>query len=115
MLGRLMLILVQAVVGWYASMELVQVMPSLGSLDIFLLAGIFALMVWAIAVLAAVVLKDLETPGPTAFLFSFATAVLFASLAILPDVQSAVSSVVGTIDVRIYPLVGAVIGSAIQS
>lgn len=115
MLGRLMLILVQCVVGWYAALEIVKGLPKLGNLDIFVLAGIFAILVWAIGLLAAAVMKDVSRPGPPALLFAFAAAVLFSALTVFPDAQRAVASVIGNIDARIYPLVGAVIGYAVQS
>jgi len=115
MLGRLMLILVQCVVGWYAALEIMKALPALGNLDIFILAGIFALLVWAIGLLAGAVLKDVSQPGPPALMFAFAAAVLFSALTIFPDAHNAVASVAGDIDMRIYPLVGAVIGYAVQS
>lgn len=115
MFGRLLLILVQLVIGWYAALEIAKTIPRVGNLEIFVMAAIFALLVWAVGVLAGAILKDVSQPGPPALLFAFAVAVIFATLAIYPDVQSAVSSVVGNIDPRVYPLVGAVIGYAVQS
>ena len=115
MLGRLMLILVQLVVGWYAALEIVKALPNFGNLDIFILAGVFALLVWAIGLLAAAVMKDVSQPGPPALMFAFAAAVVCSALTIFPDAQQAVRSVVGELDARVYPLVGAVIGYAVQS
>ena len=40
---------------------------------------------------------------------------LFSALTIFPDAHNAVASVAGDVDMRIYPLVGAVIGYAVQS
>ena len=115
MLGRLMLILVQLVVGWYAALEIVKALPSFGQLDIFLLAAIFSVLVWAIGLLAGAVLKDVAQPGPPALLFAFAAAVIFSALTVFPEAQQAITSVTGQLDARIYPLVGAVIGYAVQS
>lgn len=115
MLGRLMLILVQLVVGWYAALEIVKALPTFGSFGIFALAAIFALLVWAIGLLAAAVMKDVSRPGPPALMFAFAAAVIFSAVPIFPDAQQAVTSVVGDLDARVYPLVGAVIGYAVQS
>ena len=115
MLGRLMLILVQLVVGWYAALEVVKGLPHLGNLDIFVLAAVFAILVWAIGLLAAAVLKDVSQPGAPALMFAFAAAVIFSALTVFPDAQRAVASVAGNLDARIYPLVGAVIGYAVQS
>ena len=115
MLGRLMLILVQLVVGWYAVLEIAKVLPPIGSLELFVLALLFAVLVWAIGLLAAAVLKDSAQPGPSALLFAAATAVVFSSLSMFPDAQSAIVSVARPVDIRIYPLVGAVLGYAVQS
>ena len=115
MLARLLLIVIQLFVGWYVSLEIMKLMPPVGPLDMFLLAGIFAILVWAVATLGAAMMKDLTTPGPTALLFSFGTAVVFAALATFPDVERAVTSLVGDIDLRLYPLMGAVIGAAVHA
>lgn len=114
MLGRLLLILVQLVVGWYASLEIMKSMPNIGSLDIFVLAGVFAVIVWAIGLLAGAVFKDLSQPGAPGLLVAFASAVLFALLGGFPEVQNAVITVTGNLDARLYPLIGAVVGYAIQ-
>ena len=115
MLGRIMLILVQLVVGWYAALEFAKALPPMGKMDIFILSLLFAVMVWAIGLLAGAFLKDEAEPGPGALVFAFAAAVLLATLPMFPEAQSAIVSVTGPIDVRFYPLVGAVIGYAIQS
>jgi hypothetical protein len=115
MLGRLLLILVQLVLGWYAALELGKFLPHVGNLNIFLMAGIFTIVVWAIGMLAAAVLKDLSQPSSSTLLFAFAVAVLFAVVAVFPETHRAVQSVVGDVDARLYPLVGAVVGYAIQN
>jgi len=115
MLGRLLLIIVQLVVGWYAGLELLKYLPNVGDLNLFLIAGLFAFLVWAIGLLAAAVLKDVSQPGPSSLLFAFAAAMLFAVLTLFPEVTTAVASVARGIEFRMYPLVGAVIGYAIQS
>ncbi|MBU2534019.1 MAG: hypothetical protein KKB37_14855 [Alphaproteobacteria bacterium] len=115
MLGRLLLILVQLVVGWYAALEIIQKLPSFGNLQLFLLAAVFAIIVWGIGLLAAAVLKDVSQPGPPTLLFAFAVAVIFSALTMVPDVQRTVAQFVGSFDARLYPLIGAVVGYAIQS
>jgi len=115
MLGRLLLILVQLVLGWYLAMELGKFVPHIGSLNLFMMAAVFTIVVWAIGVLAAAVLKDVSQPSSATLLFSFAAAVLFAVIAVFPEAHRAVQSVIGHVDARIYPLVGAVLGYAIQN
>jgi len=115
MLGRLLLILVQLVLGWYAALEIGKLLPHLGSLNIFMMAAVFTVVIWAIGVLAGAVLKDVSQPSPATLLFAFSAAVLFAMIAVFPETQRAVQSVIGDLDPRVYPLVGAVIGYAIQN
>lgn len=115
MLGRLILILVQLVVGWYASIEIMKNMPGLGKLDMFVIAAVFAVVVWAIGLLSAAVLKDVSQPGPSTLIFAFGAAVLFAAVTFFPDAQRMIASVAGSLDVRLYPLIGAVVGYAVQS
>ena len=115
MLGRLMLILVQLVVGWYAALEIAKALTQFGSLYMYLLALLFAVLVWAIGLLAAAVLKDVSQPGPSALLVAFATAVVFSVLPLFPEAQNAIVSVTGPFDERLYPLVGAVLGYSVQS
>ena len=114
MLARLILMLVQLAVGWYGAMEVLPHLPRLGKLDIFLLAAIFAVIVWVLGLIAAVILKDISQPSGPTLLFAVGVAVLFAALTVVPDVKDAVTSVVGRIDSRIYPLVGAVLGYAVH-
>jgi hypothetical protein len=115
MLGRLLLVIVQLTVGWYASIALVKLVPSFEHFDIFVLAAIATVLVWLIGVIAGAAVMDIPEPGPPALMFAFAVAVIFAAVAMLPDVHQAVASMVGPIDPRLYPIVGAVIGYAIQS
>jgi hypothetical protein len=115
MLGRLLLIAVQLVVGWYASVELMKLVPSFDHFDIFVMAAAASVLIWLVGVIAGAAIKDLAEPGPPTLMFAFAVSVMFAAIAMLPDVHHAVASVLGPIDLRLYPVVGAVIGYAIQS
>ena len=115
MLGRLLLILVQLVIGWYASIEFAKSIPNLGKFDIFVMAAVFAVIIWAIGLLAGAILKDVAVPSSPTLLFAFGAAILFASLTVIPDVHRAIADVIGHVDNRVYPLIGAVIGYAIQN
>ena len=115
MLSRLIVMFIQLAVGWYGGRELLPYLPDLQKLSIFLAAVIFAIIVWMVGLIAGAVLKDVARPSPQTLLFSMALAALFSVITMLPDAERAVKSVVqGEIPDLVYPLVGAVVGYAIQ-
>lgn len=115
MLSRLIVILVQLAVGWYGGRELLVYLPDMQKLNIFLAAVVFAIVVWLVGLVAGAVLKDVARPSPQTLIFSMAVAVIFSVITLLPDVEGAIKSVVqGDIPHLVYPLVGAVVGYAIQ-
>lgn len=113
MFGRLVLILLQLAIGWFAAPHIKQYIPSLGQLDIFVLAAIFALVVWLVGFIGALVLKDVGQPTPSTLVVALVCAAIFAGLTLIPDVMRAINSVV-RIPVTAYPLIGAVIGYAVK-
>ncbi len=115
MLSRLIVILIQLAVGWYAGRELLPYLPDVQKLNIFLAALVFAVIVWLVGLIAGAVLKDVARPSPQTLIFSMAVAVIFSVITLLPDAERAIKSVVqGEVPILIYPLVGAVVGYAIQ-
>ena len=113
MFGRLVLILLQLAVGWFAAPEMAKFIPKLGQLDIFIMAAIFALVVWLVGFIGALVLKDVGQPTPSTLVVALVCALIFAGLTLIPDVMSAINGLV-RIPVVAYPLIGAVIGYAIK-
>ncbi len=116
MLGRLVLIAFQLAIGWRLMSEIPQLLaylPPLGDLRIFAVALVFALIVWIVGLLGALVLKDVASPTPATLTFAIVAALAFAALTLIPEVTTAVRRVV-QIQPSIYPLIGAVIGYAIK-
>ena len=113
MFGRLVLIALQLVIGFYAAPHLQKYIPSLGQLDIFVLAAIFAVVVWLVGFIGALVLKDVGQPTPSTLLVALIFACVLAGLTLIPDVMKAVNGVV-RIPLKVYPLIGAVLGYAIK-
>ncbi len=113
MFGRLVLVLLQLAIGWFAAPHIKQYVPSLGQLDIFVLAAIFALVVWLVGLVGALVLKDVGQPNPSTLVVALFLACVLAGVTLIPDVMKAVNGVV-RIPVNAYPLIGAVIGYAIK-
>ncbi|MGI9422232.1 MAG: hypothetical protein ACR2PA_03495 [Hyphomicrobiaceae bacterium] len=113
MFGRLVLILVQLAVGWFATPEVLKYLPKLGQLDLFVMAAVVALIVWLVGLIGALVLKDVGQPTPSTLIVSLVCAVIFAGLTLVPDIMRAIDGVV-RIPHRAYPLIGAVLGYAIK-
>ncbi|MGI9409323.1 MAG: hypothetical protein ACR2OV_04570 [Hyphomicrobiaceae bacterium] len=111
--GRLILILLQLAVGWFAAPHIKQYVPSLGQLDIFVLAAIFALVVWLVGFIGALALKDVGQPTPSTLMVALVCAAIFAGMTLVPDVMRAINGLV-RIPVSAYPLIGAVVGYAIK-
>lgn len=118
MLGRLVLIIVQLVVGWRLMADFPQVLAYspvelTGHLELFGYAVLFGLIVWALGLLGALILKDVASPTPSTLLVALIGAFAFAALTLVPDVQAAISRVIN-LDPKLYPLIGAVLGYAIK-
>lgn len=115
MISRLALIAVQLIAGWFAGREVLAYLPDLGRLNIFMAAVVFAVIVWALGIVAGIVLKDVTRPSPQTLIFALATGVVFTVITLLPDAERAVASVFGRdVPELVYPLVGAVVGYAVQ-
>ena len=56
MLGKLILIVLQAIVAWGAGPILRQYIPVSGALDLFVYAGVFAVIAYITGILAALVI-----------------------------------------------------------
>ncbi len=115
MISRLALIAVQLVVGWFVGRQVMQFLPDLDQLNVFLAALVFAAIVWVVGIFAGIVLKDVASPSPQTLIFSIATGVIFTVITLVPDAERAIVSVVGQdVPQLFYPLIGSVVGYAIQ-
>ena len=114
MLGRLILMLLQLGLGWFLGPIIVAKIPSFGALNIFIHAVVFAILIWLIGFLGAIVLKDVAQPSPAALTFALVGGLVGAGLTMVPDITRAVSSVLKGLPVLAYPLIGAVLGYVIK-
>ena len=114
MLARLILLLVQLAVGWFAAPYIIRYLPSFGTLDIFIYAVIFALLVTVIGFVGSLVLQGVGTPTTGTLTVSLIFALIFAGLTLLPPVTTFVSSLLPNVRPLVYPLVGAVLGYIIK-
>ena len=114
MLGRLVLFLMQLVVGWFAGPMIFAKLPKFGQPDIFVQAIVFAILVWIIGVIAAIILKDVAHPSSSKLTAALVVALIFAALTLFPDITRFVASYVRGVPLMAYPLIGAVFGYALK-
>ncbi len=79
MLGRLILILVQLVVGWYASHALMTLIK-IGNFKLYIFAVIAAVVVFLIGVLGSMILRGVGQPGSATLTMSLIFALIAAVL-----------------------------------
>lgn len=82
MLGRLVLILLQVIIAWFAAPKLAAYVHLGGVLDPFVFAIICAIIVFLVGVIAAQVLRDIGQPGSTTLSMSLIFALIAAAIAI---------------------------------
>jgi hypothetical protein len=109
MLGKLILIVLQVIAAWGAGPILRQYIPVSGALDLFVYAGVFAVVAYIIGILAALVIKDVGSPSPAALTTSLVVALIAAAIAtygmdLIPQLPG------GTISKRGLVLGGAILG-----
>jgi len=116
MLPRIVLTLVQIVVGWSYVPQLRALLPvNIGALDIFLTAVVMAVLIWLTGQVGALVLKDTPPPSAATLTACLVFALAGAALTLVPPVTQAVGSLLkGGVPVRAYPLIGAIIGYLVR-
>jgi amino acid transporter len=115
MLGRLVLLLLQIVIGWYGANYLKGLVHVPSTFELYVFAIICAIVVFLIGVIAAQVLKDVGTPsGHTlswALTFALIAALLWSfgpSLPLLKEIPW------GKVPALYAVLAGAIIGYTIK-
>lgn len=110
MLPKVVLILLQAAAGYFATPWIRRYLPGFGAADMFVLAVALAVLVWLIGVLGSVVLKDVAAPSPAVLTAALIGALAMAALTLVPPVTTAIASVIKGIPLTAYPLLGAIAG-----
>ncbi len=108
MLGKLVLFLLQIVIGWFLAPKIMSLIGiQLGIFELFVLAVVCAIVVFLVGVLAAQVLRDVGQPGGATLSFSLIIALIFAAVALWgPQIVPAISKVPD----EALVLAGAIIG-----
>lgn len=116
MLPRIVLTLLQIAVVWQLAPQARGLIAAkFGTLDIFLLAVIVAVLVWLMGQIGALVLKDTPSPSAATLTATLVMALVVAALTLFPPIVSALNGVTGgRLPTLAYPLIGAVVGYALK-
>lgn len=115
MLGRLILLLVQLAVGWFAAPHILRYLPKFGGVvDLFVYAIVVALLVTLVGFVGSLFLQGVGTPGTETLTSALVVALIFAALTLVELVTAFVSGITPGIRREVYPLVGAVLGYFIK-
>jgi hypothetical protein len=115
MLARLILLLLQLAIGWFAAPQILRYLPKFGStVDIFIYAIVVALLVTIVGFAGSLVLQGVGTPSTGTLTSALIFALIFAALTLVEPVTAFVSSISPGIPRAVYPLVGAVLGYFIK-
>jgi hypothetical protein len=113
MLGRLILILLQVAIAWFATPIIAGYVPVPGAFSLFLFAIICAIIVFLVGVIAAQVLRDIGHPSSATLTWALVFALIAAALAtwgpqVLPQVPW------GRVSPHAIVLAGAILGYLIK-
>ena len=80
MLGRLILLLLQIVIGWFATIAIMDYVQLGGDLRLFIFAVVAAIVVFLIGVIASQVLREVGTPSSHTLSWALVFALIVAAL-----------------------------------
>ena len=80
MLGRLILLLLQVVIGWFGTNAIMKYIPIGGQFELFIFAVVAAIVVFLVGIIAAQVLKEVGSPSSQTLSWSLALALIAALL-----------------------------------
>jgi hypothetical protein len=113
MLGRLILILLQIALAWFAAPLFAKHVPVPGNMQIFLYAVLFAILVFIVGLVSSHIIKDVGTPSSTTLTWSLVAALVGAVLAKFgPSVVTQIPW--KQIPANYFALGGAVLGYALK-
>jgi hypothetical protein len=115
MLSRLILLVAQLAVAWFATPYIVRYIPGLGRFQLFVYAAVFAVLVWVVGLVLSQVLRETGMPSSATLAATLILALIGAAVVtwlpvFLPDVRTSMRALPDLA----YPLIGAVIGYHIK-
>ncbi len=115
MLSRLILLAAQLAIGWFGAPYIVQYIPNMGGLQLFVYAVVFAVLVWVVGLILSQVLRETGMPSSSTLVAALVLALIGAALITwLPGIVPDLGATMRQVRPLIYPLVGAVIGYHIK-
>lgn len=116
MLPKIVLTLLQLSIAWIFSGQFRGfVSVNIGALDIFLTAVVVAVLVWLTGHIGALVLKDTPPPSAATLTACLVLALAGAAITLIPPVTQIVGSFLKEgVPLRVYPLIGAIVGYFIK-
>jgi len=117
MFARLALGMLQFLAGYSAAPYALVVMQQNSMtvpepLNIFVLAGIYSVVVWLAGLFCFILPGDAGRPMPSTFIAALICASAMAGLTLIPDAIEPLNRLM-QLPVDVYPLIGAVIGYAV--
>lgn len=110
-MGRLILIVLQLAVGWFAGQAIVKWLGLGNDLKIALYVAVFAALAWICGLVAAEILQGVPKPSPRALVSALVGGAIGAALLFIPPLKP----FIGGIQDLYLPLIGAVIGYQVRA
>ena len=115
MLSRLILLVLQLIIAWFAAPIIVRYIPGLGRMQLFVFAAVFAVVAWIVGLVLSQVLREVGMPSSSTLVSALVVALIGAALVtwlpvFVPDVRGAMRALPDLA----YPLIGAVLGYHIR-
>ena len=117
MLSRLVLLAVQLAVGWFGAPYIVQYIPNLGGLQLFVYAVVFAVLVWVVGLILSQVLRETGMPSSSTLVTVSGGGAdrCCAHHVAAAIVRATLAGTMRQVRALVYPLIGAVIGYHIRA
>ncbi len=107
MLGKLVLIAVQAAAAVMGAPFIMRALPSSGDLKPLIQAVVFAVIVWVVGLVGSFALKDVSMPSPRALAAAIVGGLIGAAITMVPQVMSFIPL---KVPAATLPIIGAIAG-----
>lgn len=113
MLGYLLLIALQIVIGWFGKDIISAQIPNQGALiDAMVDAACYAVIIWLVGLIGSLVLKSVRRPGAPTLVSALVGALIGAAVVLfLPDL---LRSLPAQVNPDFIPLAGAILGYLVR-
>ena len=115
MLGRIILVLIQLVVGWFAGNAILKWLALSGLLELAALVAILGLLMWICGLVGAEVLQGVARPSHRALVWSLVGAAIGVALWKYGGRIPVLKDVIKGLDLKYLPVAFAVIGYQLRN